>query len=262
MRLFALPFASALVIATATAASAATAIAPFSGVVVGTQHGTLLIAVANGSIHTYRGQDTIGARVSVKGGQLTNLGTAQRALVRGVLVSRRGSLSFLSAGGHMLVVHAVRGVASAADGVPAGQPLPGTVVQDTVTIGSGGQLDEQDEQQVGDATQTQVQGVVSAVAAGSVTLTVNGQSLTIPLPAGLMLPASIIGSQVTLNLSFGNGQANVEGDQGDQGDQGGDGSSATNSGQFGSQSSGKIGAQISGSAATGGLSLKGGLGDD
>ena len=58
------------------------------------------------------------------------------------------------------------------------------------------------------------------------TLVVNGQSLIVPLPSGLTLPATLIGQQVTLRLSFAGGQPVVGGgddDQGGGGNGGGDG---------------------------------------
>ena len=47
------------------------------------------------------------------------------------------------------------------------------------------------------------------------TLTVNGQSLTVPLPSGLTLPATLVGQQVSLELSFAGGQAQVSNGGGD-----------------------------------------------
>jgi len=112
-------------------------------------------------------------------------------------------------------------VASARDTTPA----PGTVVQETVGIGDTGDLEQENEQEVGTSSDVAVQAVVTAVGTGTVTITVNGQTLTIPLPAGLTLPASIIGTQITLNLSFANGAASAttqgDDDQGDD-DQGDD----------------------------------------
>ena len=125
---------------------------------------------------------------------------------------------FLSATGHLLVVHlGVRRLASASDTPPA----PGTVVQTTVGINDQGELDDQGDLQLGQSGQVQVQATVTGVGTGTVILNVNGQALTIPLPAGLSLPASLVGTQVTLNLSFANGQttANEQGDNNDQSDQ-------------------------------------------
>jgi hypothetical protein len=142
---------------------------------------------------------------------------------------RSGRLTFLSARGHLLVVQERRAVAPAA----GSGPTPGTVVQQTVGFDDQGDLDDQGAQDVGQTSQTQIQATISAVGPGTVTVTVNGQPLVIPLPAGLTFPNSLIGTQVTLNLSFANGQATAEDDQGDdndQGDQGGQSSTTTTSG--------------------------------
>ena len=71
-----------------------------------------------------------------------------------------------------------------------------------------------------------LQATVSAVSAGSLTLTIGAQQVTIALPAGLTLPSSIVGTEVTLDLSvaggsrFGTGRSGFGGDDGsdDQGD--------------------------------------------
>jgi hypothetical protein len=64
-----------------------------------------------------------------------------------------------------------------------------------------------------------VQATVTSIGAGTITITVNGQTLTLPLPAGLTLPSTIIGSHVTvsLNLSGGTVTATAE-DDNEQGD--------------------------------------------
>jgi hypothetical protein len=148
----------------------------------------------------------IGARVSVAGGKLTVVGRAHRALIKGVIVRRRGNLTFISASSHMLVLHrALRTVSSASDN----EPPPGTVVQANVTIDDQGDLDEENEDAVGQQQEAEVQGVVTGVAAGSVSLTVNGQPLTIPLPSGLTLPASLVGTTVNLKLEFSQGGTTV-----------------------------------------------------
>jgi hypothetical protein len=184
------------------------------------------------------------------------VGRASRAVIRGVLVRRTGSLIFLSAAQHVLVIRTLRHVASAVDAAPS-QPSPGAVVQTTVGIDDQGELDQESEDQLGQSGQTQVQAVVSAVGAGSVTLTVNGQQLTIPLPAGLTLPSSLVGNQVTLNLSFANGQATASDDQADP--EAGDDSTGESGGPNGSstQGSGTFGA---GAGAGGGFGLGVGLG--
>jgi hypothetical protein len=63
---------------------------------------------------------------------------------------------------------------------------------------------------------------VKAVAAGSVTLDVQGQTLTVPLPAGLTLPASIVGQTVSVQLSLGGADSQSNNDQGNTDNQGDD----------------------------------------
>ncbi len=250
-----LPIAAAVLFATAGSATAAP---PVSGIVVGSQRGALLVASPTGLVRTVIGHAAVGTRVSTASGRLVTLGSANRAVIRGVVVRRRGNLTFLSASGHMLVVRTARKLASATDTTPqigiapqAGTtPQPGSVVDTSVSIDDQGNLDDQGETQVGDVGQVQAQAVVSAVGPGSVTLTINGQPLTVPLPAGLTLPSSLVGSQVTLNLSFGNGQATASGEQGDD-----DNGASGNSGGIGiTGTSGGIGITGSGSIGIGGHS--------
>lgn len=218
--------------------SAAHGIAPIKGVVVGSQHGVVLVASPTGAVRAVRGHAAVGMRVSVSGSTFRTFGRAHRAIFRGVVVRHTGSLTFLSAAQHMLVVRTGRRLSSAKDSTPP----PGTVVQTTVGIDDQGELDEQDEQQVGEAGQVQIQATIAAVGTGTVTLTVNGQQLTIPLPAGLTLPASLVGTQVTLNVSFANGQATAHEDdnendnEDDNGTVGGSAGATINLG--GSQSTG------------------------
>jgi hypothetical protein len=217
-----------LTVAAALGVAGPAAAGAFKGTVVGKQRGTLLVAASNGVVRAVGGSARIGARVAVSGTRVRAIGRAHRAIVRGVVVRRSAGVTFLSAASHVLVVHTARRLASTADTTT---PQPGAVVQTNVAIDDQGDLEEQDEHQVGQAGNVQVQATVASVAAGSVTLTVNGQQLTINLPAGLTLPASIVGSQVTLNVSFAGGQATAEADDqngnddenDDEGDNGGGG---------------------------------------
>ena len=196
--------------------------ATFRGVVVARQSGVLLVAGPSGSVRAFSGQARVGARVVLSGQRLRVVGLARRAQLRGVVVRRSGGLVFLSAARHVLAVRSSRLLASGGD-TPTG-PQPGDVVSAQVGINDEGDLSEQEVEDVGHQGGTSVQAVVSAVAPGSVTLTVNGQQLTIPLPAGLSLPATLVGTQVELQLSFAGGEATAasatEDDQGE--DQQGD----------------------------------------
>lgn len=208
--------AAAVAALTTGSALAANHAASAAGIVVGTQHGVLLVASPTGVVRTFAGHASIGDRITIAGTSIHVTGRVHRAVVRGVVVRHRGNLTFLSVARHMLVVRsAARSVASARDTTP----VPGTVVQDTVGIGNTGDLEQENEQQVGMSSDVAVQAVVTAVGTGTVTITVNGQTLMIPLPAGLTLPASVIGTSVTLNLSFANGSTSATTQGGDgQGD--------------------------------------------
>jgi hypothetical protein len=244
-----LAFLAAALVAALPAGSglAANHSAPFVGVVVGSQHGVLFVASPSGVVRSFSGHVSIGERVSIAGASIHLTGRVHRAVVRGVVVRHRGNLTFLSAAHHVLVVHSVRNAASARDAAPT----PGTMVQETVGIGATGELDEQNEHEIGEAADVEVQAVVTAVGTGTVTITVNGQALTIPLPAGLTLPGSIVGTQVTLKLSFANGAANALPQ--DEDDDRGDGDSN------GQASTAIIGAGTSSSiTVTGGNSRDGG----
>src|SRR6185437_15898806 len=97
---------------------------------------------------------------------------------------------------------------------------PGTVVAADVSIANG-EIEQEDEDDLGqvNASSIAVQATVAAVGAGTVTLNVQGRTLTVPLPGGLTLPASLVGQTVTINLSLAGDDAN---DQGDDDGGGGD----------------------------------------
>ena len=189
--------------------------APFHGVVVAKQHGVVLVASSQGTVLSVAGSARVGTRVVVNGSKIRAVGRATRASIRGIVVRRSGSVTFLSAAHRILVVRSGRRLASTADTAPQA----GAIVNTQVAIGSQGQLTQQSTQQVGQTGQVSIQATVAAVAAGSVTLTVNGQQLVIPLPVGLTLPATLVGTQVTLNVSFANGQPTATGGGDDNDDQ-------------------------------------------
>ena len=200
--------------------------ATFKGVVVGSQHGTLLVAAPGGNVTAVAGRASVGSRVAVSGRTVHVVGHANRAVVRGVVVGRTATTMFLSAGRHLLAVHTARHTSSVGSTPVPPVPQPGHKISATLHISGGGQLDDEGDDDLGPAPAVSVDATIAAVAAGSVTLTVNGQTLTVPLPAGLTLPATLVGTTVTLQLGFAGGQPQVSGgDQGDDdgGDGGGDG---------------------------------------
>jgi hypothetical protein len=199
-----------LLIGLAALLPASASASTFSGIVVGKQHGLLLVATPSGLVQTVRGHAAIGARL--RGSNV--VGHATRARIHGIVVKEIGSTMFLSSNRHLLAVHMGRGLAANTPTAPA----PGTVVNTTVDVKDNGDLDEQNEDEVGQVNgNIQVQATVTAVGNGTVTLSVNGQSVTVNLPAGLTLPTSIVGQTVTVNVSLGN-----DNEQGDDNDQQGD----------------------------------------
>jgi hypothetical protein len=213
---------------------AASSAATFKGVVVAHQRGALLVASPAGLVRAVTGTAAVGSRVALSGGHVTVVGRAHTARIRGIVVRRVGATVFLSSNRHLVAVHIGRRLSSAgatapppitttANGTTTGVPQPGDVVSAQVTI-QNGELDEDSSENIGhsNASDLPVQAVVSAVGPGTVTLTVGTQTLTVPLPGGLTLPASMVGQTVTLSLSL-NGQTGQTGQTGDgSGDDGSD----------------------------------------
>ena len=198
--------------------------ATFKGIVVAKQGGTMLVASPAGLVRAFSGSAAVGSRVVLGGTHATVTGRASRAHVRGIVVRRVGTMLFISSNRHLLALHTARVLAGTAPTTP---PAPGTIISAQVGIANG-QLDEQGEDDVGQVANNTiaVQATVAAVAAGSVTLTVEGQTLTVPLPGGLTLPASLVGQTVTIQLSVAGGddnQGDGNGGGGDGGHNGGDG---------------------------------------
>jgi hypothetical protein len=163
----------------------------FSGVVVGKGGGALAVAAKGGLVRTVhsRANLRLGARVHVSGGTVRPFGVASRARIRGVVVGRAAGTTFLAAGRSLL---AVRGSTA---------PPSGAIVNAGVVIG-GGQLTQQSLQIVGHDERVTVQAPVTAVGPGTITVTINGQPLTLRLPGGIQLPASLVGQTVTLAVEI------------------------------------------------------------
>jgi len=211
-------------------AGAGAGTAAFKGVVVGHLRGAVLVSPSSGLVRAFSGRAAVGSRVQIVGGRLVVVGRSHTALVRGVVVRRIGTTMLISSNKHLVAIHTARRLASASDTAPpAGAPTTGDNVSAQVTIGSNGELDEENEDNLGpsNADSIQVQAVVAAVGTGSVTLTVNGQTFVVPLPAGLTLPSSFVGQTVTLNLSLHDqndqGEENDDDNGGDSGDSSDDG---------------------------------------
>jgi hypothetical protein len=201
----------ALVAAGAAFWPAAGGAATFKGVVVAKQHGTLLVTSPAGVVRAVSGRAAVGSRVVVSGRTATVVGRARTALVRGIVVRRIGTTMFLSSNRHLLAIHNARRLANSVTSTTT--PQPGAVVEAQVSV-ENGDLEEQDEQEVGhaDASSIPVQATISAVGVGTVTLNVQGQTLTVKLPGGLTLPASLVGQTVTISLSLDDNQGDDQND--------------------------------------------------
>jgi hypothetical protein len=200
--------AAATVAAIALVPSAgATAAASARGIVVARSHGALLVAMRSGRVVQVKAHARIGSRLV--GRQI--VGHASRARIRGVVVAHKGATMFVASNRHLLAIRTgSKGSSSAA---------AGTVVTSTVAVHQSGQLDQQSQTDDGqDCSSTvQVQARVAAVGAGTITLVVNGQNITVNLPAGLTLPQSLVGQTVTVGVSVGQSSDN-QGDDDCQGD--------------------------------------------
>jgi hypothetical protein len=161
----------------------------FTGVVVGKGGGMLAIAAKSGLVRTVpsRAHLRLGARVHVNGTAVRSFGVAGRARVHAVVIRRSGRTTFLAAGRSLLAMRA------------ATAPSTGAVVDATVAIG-GGALTQQSVRIVGHDERVTVQATVAAVGQGTITVSINGQSLTLRLPAGIQLPATLVGQSVTLTV--------------------------------------------------------------
>ena len=194
----------------------------FRGIVVAKQHGLLLVASPSGVLRTVHARASIGARLV----GTASVGRATHARIHGIVVRRIGTTLILSSNRNMIAIpnRIARRVADTTPATTA--PGPGAVVNADVTIANG-QIEEEDEDEVGqvNASTLTIQATVKAVAAGSVTLDVQGQSVTLSLPAGLTLPATLVGQTVTLNVALDDEQGEDDhgGDRhgGDHGHDGG-----------------------------------------
>src|SRR5262245_37246465 len=187
----------------------------FRGTVVARQAGQmLLVAGPNGAVRAVHTSShaRVGSLVVLDGARMKLVGHVKRAFVRGVFVRRANGFDFLAAAGRML---AVRGAAPAS-------VQPGDVVKAEVEIENENELAENEVNEIGQIGEVKVAGVVASVAAGSITLTVNGQTLTIPLPAGVTVPASAVGTQVEVKVEFAGAAQAQPGDDDDNDDQGDD----------------------------------------
>jgi hypothetical protein len=117
--------------------------------------------------------------LALTGGRLTVVGRSRTAAVRGIVVRHVGSTLFLSSNRHLLALHTGRGLADSAPTPSATSPQPGDLVSTQVSIGVGGGLVETQQSILGPSGSNtiQVRALVAAVAVGTVSLNVQGQTL-------------------------------------------------------------------------------------
>jgi len=170
----------------------------FTGIVVAKGGGSVAVASKSGLVRTVHSNAHVrlGARVHVNGTAVRAFGIAHRARIHGVVVRRVHGTTFLAAGRSLLALRSRSGRRLAALG-----PTSGAVVNANVAIGSV-QLTQQSLQVVGHEGRVTIQALVTAVGPGSITVSVNGQPLKIALPAGIQLPASLVGQFVTLTIKI------------------------------------------------------------
>jgi hypothetical protein len=201
----------------------------FTGVVVGKSGSNIAVASKSGSVRTVQtgAHPRIGARVRVNGAAVRVVGLAHNARIHAVVVKRVGGATLVAAGRSLL---AIRSSGRRLSSLAGSGPSPGAVVNTSVDIANG-QLTQQSMQVVGQTGSATVQAQVTAVGPGTITVLVNGQPFSIALPAGIQLPASLVGQFVTLNLSLaqsgatataGDDNEDENDEQDDQGDDQGD----------------------------------------
>jgi len=212
--------------------AAASASAGVRGVVVSRSHGRLLVATRSGRVVELKGHASVGSRI-VRG---RVVGRATRARIHGVVVATKGATLFVASNHHLVAIRTGRHLAAVGS---SSTDKPGTIITSTVAVKANGQLDQEDENEDGqdNSSTIQIQATVAAVGPGTITLTVNGQNITVDLPAGLTLPQSLVGQTVTVEVSLSQGDDN-QGDDDDQGDQGGSGGGSGGGGSGGGGSGG------------------------
>jgi hypothetical protein len=138
---------------------------------------------------------------------ISAIGRRHSAHLTAVVIRNSGNLTFLAAGHSVLVVHRhTHRLASIGDT----GPQTGTVANVGCTITPQGTLIANTITPTSQTGSTTIQATVTAITpattttGGSLTLSINGQLLFVPLAPGTVLPATVvIGSTVTLTVSFG-----------------------------------------------------------
>ena len=233
-----------LAAAVATLYPAAAGAARFGGVVVAKQpkRHALVVASRAGTVRTVRTSALrfrVGSRVVVsarllrdgtfRASRIAVRGHARRARIRAVVVRRLNGRKLVSAGHSVFAIRTGRlDTMSARDD---GGDQPGDQVDETVTISPGGDLDEENEQEVGHENVLELEGSFVSLSGNILTIkTEEGSTIPVVVPSGFALPTFAPGQHLELKVSVSGTTftlVNVkdEDDQGedndDQGDDGG-----------------------------------------
>jgi len=201
------------VLLVATAALLAPSAALASGVVLKVQQASHLVAVARtpssvALVHT-TAKLAVGQRIALQARKLSNgtftasgikvLGRAHEVTFRGLLLSKTGSRLLISAGGAVIAIHRGRTTASASDSAPK----PGSTIQVTATVGTSGELDDDNTTVVSPVTPGgQIEGQLT-LGTGTITVSSEDMSLVLKVPAGLDLTAFLAGDEVLATFTQG-----------------------------------------------------------
>jgi len=192
---------------------AAAGAARFSGVVVAkqTHRHALVIASRSGAVRTVRTTKRVrvGSRVVVNAHVLhdgtfaaTRIGVRGRALharIHAVVVRRVRGGKLVSAGHSVFRIRTGITTASLSD---HHGDQPGDEVDETVTIAPNGELDEDNEQEVGQADLVELEGSFVSLVGSTLTIkTEDGPSIGVVVPAGFTLPTFTVGQSLELKVS-------------------------------------------------------------
>ena len=188
----------------------------FVGVVVAkqAQQGTLVLAGARGAgltIHASAARLRVGDRVRAQGlsgtgaaltaAKLTRLGHVHHATIRGTVVRKLATATLLATGHSVIRIRAA-GRRLASDNEPGGLG-PGDVVQMGVTFDDDDNVVQQGAPvQIGQATNVRIEGRVVTVS--PLVVSIEGLPVTITVPAGMTLPATLAtGQEIELTVQVG-----------------------------------------------------------
>jgi hypothetical protein len=242
--------AVAVPLAAAQTARARTGPAGFKGVVVAKQkqRGTFLIVRAHGSGLTVRGglaRVKVGQRVSGQGARLHDgtirmrhlrvLGRVRKTTLRGTVLRSLARGTLVASGHSVVLIHRLgRQLASASDhgGLHSGDVARFRVrFDDDDDLVQAGAATE-----VGQANTAEIEGRI--VSLSPFVVSMEGLPLTITVPAGMTLPASLaVGDRIELTVEVGSGNTftlvSIDENENEQGDDHGGGSGGDDGGGSG-----------------------------